>query len=268
MLPAQADTKALVALDVPATDVLAPSTDLDDFLAMKAEAIRKCARNAMIEIGQHLHEVQTELARRGGDHSGRFLQWLKREFSEWSQRSLYNCINIYKLSTTAQFANFANWDSCDPSGLYLLARPSTPEAAREEFIARAETGERLKHADVQAIIKRHGGPAGGTVEDRDNSQIIPAAETSDDEAKAIIAAHSPDAVRAAAAALLPSRAQTCPAVAATAPASAVCIRRQGRRFLSDPRVRRVRAATGRTVQRPASGIDFLNERRDIHNQRD
>jgi hypothetical protein len=38
------------------------------------------------------------------------------------------------------------------SSLYLLAAPSTPESACEEVITRAESGERLKHAEVQAII--------------------------------------------------------------------------------------------------------------------
>jgi hypothetical protein len=38
------------------------------------------------------------------------------------------------------------------SGLYLLAAPSTPEEARDEVIARAESGEVLSVTDVQRRI--------------------------------------------------------------------------------------------------------------------
>jgi hypothetical protein len=95
------------------------------------------------------------LARRGGDHSGRFLQWLAREFTGWSQRSAYNFIELYKLSLTPQFATFANWESLGRSSLYLLAAPSTPDSARVEVRNRAESGDRLKRAEVEAIIARH-----------------------------------------------------------------------------------------------------------------
>ena len=39
------------------------------------------------------------------------------------------------------------------SGLYLLAAPSTPEEARDEVIARAESGGRLSVKDVRNLIK-------------------------------------------------------------------------------------------------------------------
>jgi N6-adenosine-specific RNA methylase IME4 len=136
-----------------------PGDNLDHFLAQKAEAIRALARGLVrdaIEIGRNLHDVQVELARRGGDHSGRFLQWLEHEFTGWSQRSAYNFIDLYNLSTTPEFATFANWESLGLSGLYKLAAPGTPNSARVEVVARAGAGEHLKNDEVKAIIAQHG----------------------------------------------------------------------------------------------------------------
>jgi hypothetical protein len=39
---------------------------------------------------------------------------------------------------------------------YKLAAPSTPESARVEVLNRADSGERFKHAQIQAIITQHG----------------------------------------------------------------------------------------------------------------
>jgi hypothetical protein len=40
------------------------------------------------------------------------------------------------------------------SGLYLLAAPSTPELAREVILDRAEEGEKITLADVEAAVKQ------------------------------------------------------------------------------------------------------------------
>jgi hypothetical protein len=45
-------------------------------------------------------------------------------------------------------------DSFPASILYLLAAPSTPEAARIEIIERAEAGEAISHAEVKKVIKK------------------------------------------------------------------------------------------------------------------
>ena len=40
------------------------------------------------------------------------------------------------------------------SSLYLLAAPSTPEVVRNEIIARAESGEKITHKEVQKTIAK------------------------------------------------------------------------------------------------------------------
>jgi predicted RNA methylase len=54
-----------------------------------------------------------------------------------------------------QIPQIAEYDNIPLSGLYLLARPSTPESACAEVIARAESGERLRLDEVRAIIAAH-----------------------------------------------------------------------------------------------------------------
>jgi hypothetical protein len=144
-------------LGAASTDAATPKAH-DDFLAQKAEAIRALKRNVVrdiIEVGRHLSEVQSELARRGGAHDGRWLEWLRQEFPNWSQRSAYRFIEVYKLAQTPQFATLTNWDALDLSGVYQIASSSTAESARTEIAERAEAGERLPHGEVKEIIATH-----------------------------------------------------------------------------------------------------------------
>ena len=48
------------------------------------------------------------------------------------------------------------WDTFPRKSLYLLAAPSTPEAARKEVVERAAAGEAFSHGDIAAIIEEHG----------------------------------------------------------------------------------------------------------------
>ena len=63
---------------------------------------------------------------------------------EWHAR----CVNDAIGSGPGEVWNF----EIDALDIFLLADPSTPEAARAEVVRRA--GERLEHADIMAIIRR------------------------------------------------------------------------------------------------------------------
>jgi hypothetical protein len=115
-------------------------------LAAHAVAIWQLGKQTLanvIEIGRRLTECKRIVGH------GNWLPWLDREFG-WTDKTAENFINVYKLS--GKFENFSNLD-LPLSGLYLLAAPSTPEAARAEIIERAEKGEKIQVADVNNKIR-------------------------------------------------------------------------------------------------------------------
>lgn len=108
------------------------------------------AQDGMIEMGQRLLEVKELLPH------GQFSDWCDTEFS-MSQRTVQRMMAVAdafrddeKRHTVSLFSD---------SALYLLAAPSTPEAAREELIAEAQTsGSSPTKARVQEIINQHKPP--------------------------------------------------------------------------------------------------------------
>lgn len=106
------------------------------------------------EIGQILAEVQSRLKQ-----DRQFDAWLKAEFG-LSRRTAYNFINVYKaFQEDAKFAQI----NIDPSALYLLASPSTPQQIRDEIIQQASTGAKVTHKDIkQAISKKKSKPQSNT----------------------------------------------------------------------------------------------------------
>ncbi|NET37600.1 MAG: DUF3102 domain-containing protein [Cyanothece sp. SIO1E1] len=96
------------------------------------------------EIGQSLADVRSRLKR------GQFLAWLKAEFN-WSQRTAYNFINVYEM--LPERANLEQLEIAT-SALYLLASPSTSEDVREQFLKRAQKGEKITHKDLHKTIKQ------------------------------------------------------------------------------------------------------------------
>ncbi|MGF1523898.1 MAG: DUF3102 domain-containing protein [Leptolyngbyaceae cyanobacterium] len=106
------------------------------------ERLRRSAQDIW-EIGQRLVEVRAQLKH------GQFESWLKNEFG-WSRRTAYNFIGVYE--AFRESASFAQIDIAT-SALYLLAAPSTPQSIREEFIERAERGEKITYKDLHRVIK-------------------------------------------------------------------------------------------------------------------
>jgi N6-adenosine-specific RNA methylase IME4 len=122
---------------------------MDGYLSERAERIRMLGRRVIadvIEIGRLLSECKARLAH------GHWLPWLEREFG-WTDKTAERFIAVYQLCI-GKFDKLSNLD-LPVSSLYLLAAPSTPEAARSEVIARAEAGERLACSGVSEIISRH-----------------------------------------------------------------------------------------------------------------
>ena len=106
------------------------------------------------EIGQILAEVQSRLKQ-----DRQFDAWLKAEFG-LSRRTAYNFINVYKaFQENAKFAQI----NIDPSALYLLASPSTPQEIRDEIIQQASAGAKVTHKDIKkAISKKRSKPHSNT----------------------------------------------------------------------------------------------------------
>ncbi len=106
------------------------------------ERLRRTARDIW-EVGKRLTEVRSQL-----EH-GQFEGWLSAEFG-WSRRTAYNFINVYEA-----FSDCANFTQLDiaTSALYKLAAPSTPQAVRQEFLSKAEEGEKITHKQISQALK-------------------------------------------------------------------------------------------------------------------
>jgi len=96
------------------------------------------------EIGQRLFDVRAQLKH------GQFDSWLKAEFG-WSRRTAYNFIKVYE--AFGERAKLAQIDIA-ASALYLLAAESTPPEVREEYLLKAEKGEKITHKELRSDIEQ------------------------------------------------------------------------------------------------------------------
>jgi hypothetical protein len=113
--------------------------------------IRQLGQRAIadvIEIGRRLSECKDLVGH------GNWLSWLDREFG-WSERTAQNFIAVFHLSRQSKSANFSDFQRLNLpiSALYLLARPSTPEAARDEILQRAQAGETMSLAKIEDTVR-------------------------------------------------------------------------------------------------------------------
>jgi hypothetical protein len=144
---------ALLAAEEPTSTVIAAF----DYAALAAETrivVQQAAkeirdeldlmRQSAIKIGRRLTDVRDALPH------GSWGAWLESEF-HWTPQTATNYIRQAGLA--AQNEKFFQFeDRIDPSAMGLLASPSTPEPAREEALARAEAGERVRHKDAREIV--------------------------------------------------------------------------------------------------------------------
>src|SRR5262245_35918185 len=108
---------------------LDPSTRAD--IQLRTTCIREIGRTTaagIVLIGQHLTDVKGMLGH------GQFLDWLAKEFG-WSERSARKFMQVHRFvqEKSAQCADL----EIDASALFLISRPSTPEAVQTELMERA-----------------------------------------------------------------------------------------------------------------------------------
>lgn len=107
-------------------------------------ALMKRTSQDIIDLGQRLILVKEKLGH------GQFGIWLAAEF-DWTSRTAMRFMNVAENFNCDKLSQL----NFDPSALYELAAPSTPETARLEAIARAEAGEPITYSTAKAIRQRH-----------------------------------------------------------------------------------------------------------------
>ena len=127
------------------TNTALSEKQIDYALAEHAEVIRTAGRamiENVLEIGRHLTEAKRLC------EPGQWLAWLEREF-KWTRQTADNLMNVYAMAECKRVYTFPDLPL---RSLYLLARPSTPEAVRQEVLERAASGERIPHERVKQEI--------------------------------------------------------------------------------------------------------------------
>jgi hypothetical protein len=110
-----------------------------------AKQIRRFAKRTVddiVKIAELLEKAKKRLPH------GEFLPWTAREF-EWSADTTQRIMRVGKLLAKNRTLRHLN-----PSVLYELARPTTPEAARISITERAEAGGVIRVGDVRREIQR------------------------------------------------------------------------------------------------------------------
>ena len=143
-MPTSVSPKARKGFDYNSLDA-----EISQFVQQQTGEIRvlmKRTAQGIIEVGHKLIEVKKRLGH------GYYLAWLEAEFG-WSHPTAARFMQVANsFSKNRQIDNFA------PSALYELAAPSTPKAAREEALARAESGESITYTDAKAIKQKYATP--------------------------------------------------------------------------------------------------------------
>ena len=138
-----ASPKAWKKFDYTALD--APTSQFVQQQTGEIRGLMKRTVESIFEIGQRLIVVKERLGH------GRFGSWLETEF-EWSQDTASNFINVAK--KFGKFPNFSEFDMA-ASALYMLAAPSTPDAARNEALVRAKAGESITYKAAKSIKQKY-----------------------------------------------------------------------------------------------------------------
>jgi hypothetical protein len=116
-------------------------------LTIARDAIRqemgRCAKS-IIKIGLHLIQAKDECGH------GLFLKWLAAEFG-WDRTTAWRFMSVG--DRFGDQGNVARVQHLEPTTLYLLAGPKTPETVREEVLSRFDAGEKLQVQEVRSLIK-------------------------------------------------------------------------------------------------------------------
>ncbi len=142
-MPVPASPKTPKGFDYTSLDV-----ETSQFVQEQTGEIRglmKRTAQGIVEIGQKLIEVKEKLGH------GQFLTWLEIEF-EWHRDTANKFMQVARQFGSLDLSKVSAFDI---SALYKLAAPSTPDAAREEAIARAEAGESITYTNALAIKQKY-----------------------------------------------------------------------------------------------------------------
>jgi hypothetical protein len=102
----------------------------------------RSALAAAVKSGERLSLIRQRVPHR------LWLPWLKLEFPLLSDETARRKMRLFKLSKSHNL-----WDLAIPiSAFYLLAEESTPSAARNEIMRRADSGEAFSFDDIATII--------------------------------------------------------------------------------------------------------------------
>jgi len=118
------------------------------FVQQQTREIRILMRRTaedIVEIGQRLISIKEKL-----EH-GYFLEWLETEFD--GHRDTAN--KFMQVAREFGSLEMSKISTFEISALYKLAAPSTPQAARNEAIARASAGEPITFSTAKAIRQKY-----------------------------------------------------------------------------------------------------------------
>ena len=132
----------------PSARAQAPTDLTDERLETIAKDIETTHTNAVLHIAARLAEAR-DIFRYRRDEGG-FSGWVEARL-RYSRSTVYNLLSIHERFGGEK--NLSKWlDTFPASILYLLAAPSTPEAAKTEIIARAQAGEPVTAAEVKRVV--------------------------------------------------------------------------------------------------------------------
>jgi hypothetical protein len=130
-------------------------TNIVNTLNEHANAIRSLGKQTVknvIETGYRLTECKKLINDNAGES---WSDWLKREF-QWSVGSALNFMRVYEWARS-ELSTVENLD-LPLKSLYLLVEPTTSTEARREIVARVQRGEKVKHKDIAAMVRKTKNP--------------------------------------------------------------------------------------------------------------
>jgi len=121
-------------------------SDLVRQYAAEIKALVSRTTQDIIAIGGKLQEVKALLGH------GQWERWLREEF-QWSATSAKRMMQVAARFKSTNMVNLA----IDPSALYLLAAPSTPEPVVQEALQTAAQGAVISHTRAKQLLNAHRG---------------------------------------------------------------------------------------------------------------
>ena len=139
-MPGQAQTPAAAGFNYGALD---PALAADARgVAQRVRAGHLRTMQTILEMGRDLSSLKARLGH------GRFGRWLDAEFGAVARTAQNYMLAAERFGDKSEIISLL-----PPATVYALAAPSTPEPVRVEVMRRLSLGERLKAAEVGAMVK-------------------------------------------------------------------------------------------------------------------